>query len=94
MAWDFSTEPEFQQKLDWYVGAPTIGIADGVDEVHMDTVARRALKSYRPHEGYWPTEYLPAKRTAAREEFEPRFEAGPELRDMADHHAEYLARRV
>ena len=48
-----------------YAGAPTMGIADGVDEVHKATVARNVLKGYRPHEGYWPTEYIPAKREAA-----------------------------
>ena len=46
--------------------APTMGIADGVDEVHKATVARNVLKGYRPHEGYWPTEYFPAKREKAR----------------------------
>ena len=34
-----------------YAAAPTMGIADGVDEVHKATVARRVLKEYRPHEG-------------------------------------------
>ena len=47
-----------------YAAAPTMGIADGVDEVHKATVARNVLKGYRPHEGYWPTEYFPAKREA------------------------------
>ena len=47
-----------------YAAAPTMGIADGVDEVHKATVARNVLKGYRPHEGYWPTEYFPAKRDA------------------------------
>src|SRR5512142_777217 len=45
-----------------YAGAPTMGLADGADEVHKVTVARNMLKQYRPHEGLWPTEYLPAKR--------------------------------
>ena len=45
--------------------APTMGIADGVDEVRKATVARRALRGYRPHDGYWPTEYMPAKRDKA-----------------------------
>ena len=49
-------------------GAPTMGIADGVDEVHKATVARNVLKNYRPHEGYWPTEYFPAKREQRVEE--------------------------
>jgi hypothetical protein len=61
-----------------------MGIADGVDEVHKATVARNVLKGYRPHEGYWPTEYFPAKREKAREKFEPMFQADPELRAIAD----------
>ena len=55
-----------------YAAAPTMGIADGVDEVHKATVARNVLKGYRPHEGYWPTEYIPAKREQAWEKFEPQ----------------------
>jgi len=35
--------------------------------VHKATVARNVLKGYRPHEGYWPTEYFPAKREKAIE---------------------------
>jgi hypothetical protein len=70
-----------------------MGIADGVDEVHKATVARNVLKAYRPHEGYWPTEYLPAKREKAREKFEPMFEADPELRALADGYAKYMASR-
>jgi hypothetical protein len=76
-----------------YAAAPTMGIADGVDEVHKSTVARNVLKSYRPHEGYWPTEYFPAKREKAWEKFEPKFQADPELRKMAEEYAKYLARR-
>ena len=49
-----------------YAGAPTMGIADGVDEVHKATVARNVLKQYRPHEGYFPTEYFPAKTRSRR----------------------------
>src|SRR3954449_3262442 len=52
-----------------YAGAPTMGIADGVDEVHKVTVARNVLKDHRPHEGLWPTEYIPAKRDNARKKF-------------------------
>ena len=76
-----------------YAGAPTMGIADGVDEVHKATVARNVLKGYRAHDGYWPTEYFPAKREHARAAFEPLFEADPELRALADGYAKYLARR-
>jgi len=76
-----------------YAAAPTMGIADGVDEVHKATVARNVLKAYRPHEGNWPTEYLPAKRAKAWEKFEPRFQADPELRQMAEGYAKYIASR-
>jgi len=76
-----------------YAGAPTMGIADGVDEVHKATVARNVLKDYRPHQGYWPTEYIPAKRAQAWEKFEPKFQADPQLREMAQGYAKYIARR-
>ena len=76
-----------------YAAAPTMGIADGVDEVHKATVARNVLKGYRPHEGFWPTEYYPAKREKAREKFEPLFAKDPELRALADGYAKYMAAR-
>src|ERR1044071_4919328 len=76
-----------------YAAAPTMGIADGVDEVHKASVARNVLKSYRPHEGYWPTEYFPAKREAAWQKFEPKFERDPELRALAEGYRQYLSRR-
>src|SRR5438105_5121396 len=76
-----------------YASAPTMGIADGVDEVHKATVARRVLKEYRPHEGYWPTEYYPAKREAAWEKFQPRFAADPELLQLAEGYKRYIANR-
>jgi len=70
-----------------------MGIADGVDEVHKATVARNVLQSYEPHEGFWPTEYLPAKREKAREKFEPLFVKDPDLRALADGYARYIASR-
>mgnify|MGYP001411285917 CR=1 FL=1 len=76
-----------------YANAPTMGIADGVDEVHKSTVARNVLKQYRPHAGHWPTEYFPAKRAQARAKFEPLFQADPELRELADGYARYFAGR-
>jgi alkylation response protein AidB-like acyl-CoA dehydrogenase len=76
-----------------YAGAPTMGIADGVDEVHKSTVARNVLKGYRPHEGYFPTEFYPAKRKAAREKWESRLAADPELKEVADGYARYMANR-
>ncbi len=77
-----------------YAAAPTMGIADGVDEVHKVTVARRVLADYRPHDGYWPTEYLPAKREAAWKAYEPRFAADPELRAAAEGYRDYLKQRA
>jgi alkylation response protein AidB-like acyl-CoA dehydrogenase len=70
-----------------YAAAPTMGIADGVDEVHIATVARRVLRGYRPHEGNWPTEYLPAKREAARQRMQPVLDARPDLARAADQYA-------
>jgi alkylation response protein AidB-like acyl-CoA dehydrogenase len=76
-----------------YASAPTMGIADGVDEVHKATVARNVLKDYRPHEGYFPTEFFPKKREAAWKKFEPQFEADPELRQVAEAYRKYFERR-
>ncbi|HEV7758206.1 MAG TPA: acyl-CoA dehydrogenase family protein [Acidimicrobiales bacterium] len=66
-----------------YAGAPTMGIADGVDEVHKVTVARNVLKGYRPHEGLWPTEYIPAKREKALEKYAKVFADDPELEERS-----------
>jgi hypothetical protein len=50
LAWDFSTEPEFQRKLDWMAGFVRTevwaGIYDRPDEVHRQSVARRILRGY------------------------------------------------
>jgi len=62
-----------------WAGAPTMAVMDGVDEVHKVTVARNVLKDYRPHEGLWPTEYLPAKREEARKKFADKLAADPDL---------------
>jgi acyl-CoA dehydrogenase len=67
-----------------YASAPTMGIADGVDEVHKVTVARNVLKGYEPHPGLWPTEYIPAKRDEARKKFASLIESDPELAAWAD----------
>jgi len=66
---------------------------DGVDEVHKVTVARNVLKGYRPHEGLWPTEYLPHKRAAARKRFETVLAEDRELADYADGMARYRTSR-
>src|SRR6266567_2291305 len=72
-----------------YASAPTMGIADGVDEVHMATVARRVLKGYRPHEGNWPTEYIPAKREQAWQRMRPVLDARPDLARAAEKYASH-----
>ena len=76
-----------------YAAAPTMGIADGVDEVHIATVARRVLGNYKPHEGYWPTEYYPAKREAAWAKMQPILDARPDLAKSAEAYKQYVARR-
>jgi acyl-CoA dehydrogenase len=67
-----------------WAGAPTMAIADGVDEVHKVTVARNVLKSYEPHDGLWPTEYIPAKREAAKTKFADLLVSDPELAAWSD----------
>jgi alkylation response protein AidB-like acyl-CoA dehydrogenase len=76
-----------------YAAAPTMGIADGVDEVHIATVARRVLGNYKPHEGYWPTEYYPAKREAAWQKMQPILDARPDLAKSAEAYKQYVANR-
>jgi len=64
--------------------SPTMSVMDGVDEVHKVTVARNVLKGYRPHDGLWPTDYLPAKREEARKKFTEHFQRDPDLLKYAD----------
>ncbi len=47
----------------------TMGIADGPTEVHKGTLAREVLKGYSPAAGDWPSEHLPERRAAARDEW-------------------------
>ena len=48
------------------------------------TVARRVLRDYEPHEGYFPSEFIPYKKEAAWKKMEPIFAANPELAEAAD----------
>jgi acyl-CoA dehydrogenase len=67
-----------------WASSPAMSVMDGVDEVHQVTVARNVLKSYRPHEGPWPTDYFPEKRAAARLKYADAMAADPELVKYAD----------
>ncbi|MHB8499196.1 MAG: acyl-CoA dehydrogenase family protein [Acidimicrobiales bacterium] len=64
-------------------GTPAMSVMDGVDEVHKVTVARNVLKGYAPHEGFWPSDYLPSMRERARDKFAPLFAADPDLEKYA-----------
>jgi len=78
---------------DMYAGAPTMGLADGADEVHKATVARRVLKNYRPHEGYFPREFRPYKKEEAWQKMQPVLDANPELATAAENWKKYFDRR-
>ena len=67
-----------------YASAPTMAIADGVDEVHKVTVARNVLKQYAPQPGPWPSQYLPARREEARKKYASVLAADPDLAAWAD----------
>lgn len=43
--------------------------------------------------GYWPSEYIPAKREAAWRKFQPKFDADPDLRSLAEAYRRYFANR-
>jgi alkylation response protein AidB-like acyl-CoA dehydrogenase len=72
-----------------WASAPTMAIADGVDEVHKVTVSRNVLKGYEPHPGLWPTEYIPAKREEARKKYASLLDADPDLAAWADRAARH-----
>jgi alkylation response protein AidB-like acyl-CoA dehydrogenase len=78
---------------DMYASAPTMGLADGADEVHKATVARRVLSDYKPHEGYFPREFLPYKKEEAWAKMKPVFEKRPQLGEAAEKWKQYFDRR-
>jgi acyl-CoA dehydrogenase len=67
-----------------WASVPTQFIMDGPDEVHKVTVARNVLRSYEPHEGNWPTEFLPHKREAARKKFAVLLDGDRELAEQVE----------
>jgi acyl-CoA dehydrogenase len=36
--------------------------------VHQTTVAKQVLRGYKPSDGLWPSEYIPARKVAAEAE--------------------------
>jgi acyl-CoA dehydrogenase len=64
--------------------APWQSIMDGPDEVHKATVARQVLRGYQPHEGDWPTEFIPHKRAAARQKYASLLDRDPDLARQVD----------
>lgn len=76
-----------------WANAPQMAVMDGVDEVHKVVVATNVLKDYRPHDGLWPTEFVPVKQEAARKKLEPLLNSNPALRQYADSMAAYLGGR-
>ena len=67
-----------------WASVPTQFIMDGPNEIHKVTIARNVLKGYQPHEGNWPTQFLPAQREAAKKKFADLLSAEPELASRVD----------
>jgi acyl-CoA dehydrogenase len=53
-----------------WMTVPLMGVMDGPSEIHRVTIAKQVLRQYTASEDpLWPSEWLPAKREAAREKF-------------------------
>jgi acyl-CoA dehydrogenase len=61
-----SNEMPFNQMVH---GAFVMGLADGPTEVHKVTVAKQVLRDYKPTDGLWPSEHLPARLAAAKAKY-------------------------
>src|ERR1700742_3549062 len=66
----YSTDLPLEQM---YRYARAARLYDGADEVHRQSVARRVLRGYEPHEV--PSEHVPTRREAARRHFAELLEA-------------------
>jgi acyl-CoA dehydrogenase len=45
-----------------------LALADGPTEVHQTAVAKQVLRGYKPADGPWPSEYIPARKAQAEAE--------------------------
>jgi len=64
-------------------------IMDGPNELHKVTIARNLLKNYEPHESNWPSEYIPAKREAAKKKFAALLSREPDLAERVERMEQY-----
>jgi acyl-CoA dehydrogenase len=55
--------------VEWYMGVPSLALADGPTEVHRTTIAKQVLKDYKPADGLFPSEHIPPKLEAARKRY-------------------------
>jgi len=78
---------------DMWARAPQMAMMDGPDEVHLDVLANYLVSGYKPHEGLFPREYLPAKRQAARERFQSMIDSDTDLKEYVARADRYAATR-
>jgi hypothetical protein len=76
-----------------WAGSPSMSMMDGPDEVHKIVIANTLLKRYKPHEGLFPREYLPAKRAAARERFQSLIDTDAEVKEHVEQMERYAEMR-
>jgi alkylation response protein AidB-like acyl-CoA dehydrogenase len=76
-----------------WANSPTMAMVDGPDEVHLATIARQVLRSYTPHEGLFPREYIPAKTAAARAKFADVIASDKELQEHIEQTDRYAEMR-
>jgi acyl-CoA dehydrogenase len=53
----------------WYAGHWSLAFADGPTDVHKSQLARAYMKSAKPADGLFPSEYIPTRRAAARQRY-------------------------
>lgn len=50
----------------WWMGVPSLALADGPTEVHRTTIAKQVLKDHKPADGLFPSEHIPPRLAAVR----------------------------